>query len=119
MKSLHWLWPAIWCMAPPLAQAQYAAGTGFFITADGYFVTCLSAVEGAKRITLKGGDGSVDAELVATDRATDLALLKARGNFAPLSLAAEAAVRTGAGISSIAYLDPENVAAPNVTRGVV
>ena len=56
--------------------AIVSAGTGFFITADGYVVTCAHVVEDADVIGVwVGGDG-YRAELVAINHETDIAILK-------------------------------------------
>ena len=54
-----------------------AAGSGFFVDADGYIVTNNHVVAGAKKIlvTLYNGN-SYDAELIGRDPKTDLALIK-------------------------------------------
>ena len=67
--------------------AATSVGSGFFISSDGYFLTCLHVVEGARRIELKSAGGLVStATLVAADRTIDLAILKASGQFFPLPI---------------------------------
>ncbi len=52
-------------------------GSGFVIDPAGYIVTNNHVIEGATRITVNFADGGkLDAELVGTDRKTDLALLR-------------------------------------------
>ncbi|RUT30976.1 Do family serine endopeptidase [Arsenicitalea aurantiaca] len=57
-----------------------AAGSGFAISADGYFVTNNHVVSDATRVTVvfENGDERV-AEIVGTDERTDLAVLKVDG----------------------------------------
>jgi len=56
-----------------------ATGTGFFVTKDGYFVTCHHVVDTATRIILKTKNVRFAAELVKVNKTNDLALLKVTG----------------------------------------
>jgi serine protease Do len=52
-------------------------GSGFIISADGYVVTNNHVISGAEQIeVVLGDDREFDAELIGTDPATDIALLK-------------------------------------------
>ena len=52
-------------------------GSGFIIDEDGYVVTNHHVIDGASKITVTLADGrTMEAELVGSDRRTDLALLK-------------------------------------------
>ncbi len=56
---------------------QGSQGSGFFVSKDGYIVTNNHVVEGGNKFTVVTKDGTKhDAELVGTDRRTDLAVLK-------------------------------------------
>ncbi|MBP1805635.1 serine protease Do [Rubellimicrobium aerolatum] len=58
-------------------QRSQALGSGFVISSDGYIVTNNHVIEGADEIQIEFFSGEVmDAELVGTDRDTDVALLK-------------------------------------------
>ncbi len=60
------------------------AGSGFFISADGYVVTNNHVIEDAEEITVKlTNDKELKATLVGRDPATDLAVLKVQGNDFP------------------------------------
>jgi len=62
---------------PQLAQG---AGSGFFITADGYVVTNNHVVADAQSIKVKLSDGrTLNATLVGRDENTDLAVIKVEG----------------------------------------
>ena len=54
-----------------------ALGSGFVISEDGYIVTNNHVIEGADEITIEFYAGfELDAEVIGTDTATDIALLK-------------------------------------------
>ena len=61
-----------------------AAGSGFFISHDGYIVTNNHVVEGADTITVRTNDDrSLKARLIGRDPATDLAVVKVDGGGFP------------------------------------
>jgi len=61
-----------------------AAGSGFFISRDGYIVTNNHVVENAAKITVKTTDDQeLPAKLVGRDPATDLAVIKVEGASFP------------------------------------
>jgi serine protease Do len=61
-----------------------AAGSGFFISRDGYIVTNNHVVENASTITVKTTDDrELEAKLVGRDPATDLAVIKVDGAAFP------------------------------------
>ena len=56
---------------------QRSQGSGFFVSDDGYIVTNNHVVEGGNKFTIVTKDGTkYDADLIGTDRRTDLAVLK-------------------------------------------
>ena len=57
-------------------QANTSTGTGFFISADGFIVTCAHVIEGAKSITVSVDGNAFNAKVVAKDTNTDMAILK-------------------------------------------
>jgi serine protease Do len=68
--------------AVPPQQVQHyeAAGSGFAISPDGYFVTNNHVVENANKVTVVFNDGTQKtAKIVGTDKRTDLAVLKVDG----------------------------------------
>jgi len=77
-----------------------ATGSGFLIDTEGHIVTNNHVVEGATKVTVKLGseDTSHTAEVVGTDPATDVALLKVdepAGKLHPLALGNSSAVQVG------------------------
>ena len=64
----------------PRGPTQQSAGSGFFISADGYLVTNNHVVENAEtiKVVLKD-EREFDATVVGRDEGTDLAVLKVKG----------------------------------------
>jgi serine protease Do len=68
----------------PSDSEQLGAGSGFFISADGYIVTNNHVIEGASSITVTLKDErELTARVVGRDEATDLAVLKVEGQGFP------------------------------------
>lgn len=66
-------------------REQRSLGSGFVFSADGFIVTNNHVIEGASSIKVnlqsgKNGDRSYDAEVIGTDKETDLALLKIKAD---------------------------------------
>lgn len=69
---------------PDVPAVEYGYGTGFFISSDGYLLTNHHVVEGADSITITLNDRTeFDAVLVGSDEASDVAVLKVKGNHFP------------------------------------
>jgi S1-C subfamily serine protease len=83
-----------------------ASGTGFFVTDDGFLVTCAHVVKGARQIRLSTSAGFIDAKVVSVDAANDLALLKAviipQGGAA-LPIAASLTVNLGNTVATVGF----------------
>lgn len=79
------------------APTAQGAGSGFFISADGFIVTNNHVVANATRIRVVLTDGrTLDAELVGRDENTDLAVIKVQGSrFNFVSFEEEAEPRVG------------------------
>ena len=68
------------------------AGSGFFISADGYIVTNNHVVENAEEITVKlSDDRELTARLIGRDESTDLAVIKVDGADFPFVVFEETA----------------------------
>lgn len=117
---------ALMLLAAPAASAQRSStGTGFFITEDGYFITCFHVVVNSGKITLRNLKGETfEARAIAVDRTNDLALLKAEVRdgvrFKPLPLGASGDVRRGAAIVTMGFPNiTQQGIEPKVTDGIV
>ncbi len=80
-------------------RARRSQGSGFFISADGYVVTNNHVIDGADQISVGLADGrNLAAEVVGTDAATDLALLRVTegdGQFSYVELDRDLDIRVG------------------------
>jgi serine protease Do len=83
----------------PRQQIRQGAGSGFVIDPRGYILTNNHVVEGAFNIRVKFDDGrTLEAEVLGTDRLTDVALIKLKAppaNLPVLRLGDSDAVRVG------------------------
>ncbi len=75
--------------APEIPTVEHGYGSGFFVSSDGYILTNHHVVAGAKSITVTLNDRSeLDAKLIGSDEASDIAVLKVVGkNFPALKMA--------------------------------
>ena len=106
-----------------LADAEAAAkgcGSGFFITDDGYLLTCFHVVRSAGSIQVGTRKGLFNAELVQSDPDRDVALLKVAGTFSALPLICTNSVNLGEGVFTIGFPDPRLQGwQPKLTRGEI
>ncbi len=83
---------------PETNEEGRSLGSGFFISPAGYIVTNNHVVENAREvvISLKGGE-ELEAEIVGTDKQTDLAVLKVKksGTYPYVEFATKARPRVG------------------------
>jgi len=100
-----------------------SAGSGFVISPDGYIVSNDHVVGGATQIMIAMPNGDTyGAELVGSDRATDLALLKVNADVPLPYLEFDEATEPMVGEWAIALGNPFGLfeaSAPSVTVGVV
>ncbi|MBI5684249.1 MAG: SEL1-like repeat protein [Verrucomicrobia bacterium] len=80
-----------------------ASGSGFFVTEDGFFLTNFHVVRDATRIIIRTDSGNFPAQLIATDKVNDIALLKVEGSFKPLPLAASRDAKLGDAVFTIGF----------------
>ncbi len=80
-----------------------SGGSGFVISADGLVATNNHVVRGAEELKVHLGENTFDAEIVGTDSATDLALLKidAGQNLVPLPLGDSNGLRVGEWVMAV------------------
>jgi serine protease Do len=64
----------------PRTQKRSQLGTGFIISEDGYICTNHHVVQGVDKVTVKVDDKSYDAEVIASDEQTDIALIKIKSD---------------------------------------
>lgn len=98
-----------------------SAGSGFFISDNGYFVTNYHVVAGGKVFAVRTvNDKRYSAKLVRIDQANDLAILKLEGEFTPLPIDDSLPVKRGAKVVTIGFphSDIQGVE-PKVTEGIV
>ncbi|MFC0269427.1 DegQ family serine endoprotease [Kushneria aurantia] len=68
----------------PGGRTLSSLGSGFIISPDGYILTNAHVVDGADNVTVRLNDRrELDAEVVGTDRKTDVALIKVDANDLP------------------------------------
>lgn len=82
------------------------SGSAFFITKNGYIITCYHVVDGASKITVFTGDKEYPAKLIRTDKYNDIALLKIDGFFPALSFAPRNSVKMGSDVYTIGFPNP-------------
>lgn len=81
---------------------EHGYGTGFFVSADGYVLTNHHVVAGADGITVTMSDRTeMDAVLVGSDEASDIAVLKVAGSRFPALSLSERGVRVGEPVLAI------------------
>jgi len=95
-------------------------GTGFFVSDDGYLLTCYHVIQDAGRIAVRTKSGTFAAKLVKSDKANDIALLKVGGTFPTLPLGLSRAVKLGQSVFTIGFPNIELQGfAPKLTKGEI
>ncbi|MFE1602343.1 trypsin-like peptidase domain-containing protein [Methylobacterium sp. ID0610] len=110
---------------PPPMKAEeksFSTGSGFFVDANGNFITNAHVIKDCKIVVVKLNDGKSPhkARIVATDNSNDLALLSIEdakgGKFAPLRMG----TRLGEGVAAFGYPHADILASSgNFTLGNV
>jgi S1-C subfamily serine protease len=105
---------------PEIAGGKGCVGTGFFVSDDGYFVTCEHVVRGATSFYVRSPSGSLPARLIKKDRAIDVAVLKVDGAFRALPVAAQPRVKLGDAVFTVGFPNPAvQGVEPKLTRGEI
>jgi S1-C subfamily serine protease len=96
-------------------------GTGFFITDNGYLLTCFHVVNHPSRsIQVGTKQGLFDAEMVQSDPDNDVALLKVAGTFSSLPLVSSNSVNFGEAVFTIGFPHPDRQGwQSKLTRGEI
>jgi serine protease Do len=103
---------------PVTGENGSALGSGFIIRADGLIVTNRHVVEGARTVRIKLSDDRViPAQVIGTDAATDIALLRVRADHLP-ALRLESSDKISVGDPVIAIGNPFGLG-QSVTAGVL
>lgn len=78
-------------------------GTGFLITQNGYLVTNHHVVKDSNKVRVQTSFGLVDAVIIRTDSALDLALLKVVGAFDALPVISSRNSRLGSTVATVGF----------------
>ncbi len=102
-------------------KAEFATGSGFFISAKGYFVTNYHVIAEAKQISIRTYDGQIfPAKLVKYDQKNDLAILKIEATTRGIPIENSSVVKRGASLVAVGFphIDIQGLE-PKVTEGIV
>lgn len=86
-----------------VAEAGARVGSGFFVSPDGYFVTCHHVVAAGRRVVVRTPKGTFDAELIEANPEADLAVLKMAGTFEFLPVRGSAGMRLADRVATLGY----------------
>lgn len=88
---------------PPRSDNPRGTGTGFFISDDGYILTCYHVIHGAQTVLVKIGKEVRNAEIVRKSQTADLAVLKVDAKTTGLPIGASRNVRLGERVYTIGF----------------
>lgn len=89
---------------PTIEFRQKGTGTAFVVSADGYLVTCAHVVEGAKSLEVHLGNQKYPAQVIASDAAHDVAVIKINAqNLTPIALSDSNAVQLGQSVRAFGF----------------
>ena len=101
-------------------STKQACGSGFVLTADGYFATNFHVVQNAASVRISTYHETHHAKIVATDKVHDLAILKLDGNFSCLAIAIADNVHLGDPVFTVGFPNPDlQGLSPKLTRGEI
>jgi tripartite-type tricarboxylate transporter receptor subunit TctC len=88
-----------------ISRAETATGSGFFISANGHFITNQHVIDGADEVRIRTNDGrTYRARVIKAEAGTDLALLKVdEGQFRPLSITNSVGIRRGENVYTLGF----------------
>jgi S1-C subfamily serine protease len=103
---------------------RLSTGSGFYITADGYALTCYHVIVGARQVSVRDLKGITRAaQVIAVDKTHDLALLKivdVPDGIVPLPLVPSSTVRRGQAVVTMGFPNVSlQGAEPKVTDGII
>ena len=98
-----------------------STGSGFFVTADGYFVTNYHVVEGAESVELIDVNLKTHvAKVVRVDKANDIAILKVEGKFKAIPVISSRTAKRGQDVVTVGYPHAGiQGVEPKVTGGII
>ena len=103
---------------PSAGRELVGAGTGFFITEDGYLITNAHVVDDGNEYGVLVSGRMHVGTLVRADAGTDLALLKLDGRFTPLPIRSSRSVKLGEPVFTVGFPRPSIQGnEPKLTRG--
>lgn len=110
----------------PSERLWDSLGSGVAVTDEGHILTALHVIEGAEEIEVHFSDGNQGtitgrAELLGSDAATDLALLKVDGNTFPpaIPIGTSDNIQLGDTVLTIGYPRRDLMNQKSVSRGIV
>ncbi len=84
-------------------KVGFSAGTGFFVSAKGHLVTNHHVIEGARDLRVIRDGKEIPAQIVASDSANDVAVLKIDGVSHPLPIDIGSGVRRADEVFTLGY----------------
>lgn len=109
-----------WDNFQPLDPPFPGSGSGFFVSDDGYVVTCEHVVRGGTSLHVKSSDRFLSAKLIKKSRKLDVALLKITGVFHALPVPPDPLVKLGDSVFTIGFPNPDvQGVQPKLTRGEI
>jgi TPR repeat protein len=101
-----------------------SSGSGFFISENGYFITANHVIAGASKIVLNTATGTLDATLIASDPANDVAILKVNDSksrtFSALVIPPRPKVTLGQTVFTVGFPNPTLQGInPKLTKGEI